>query len=467
MIVIKSYADRAISGKKADNRPQFMQMIGDSSHGEFDVIIVWKIDRFSRDKYDSVMYKAKLKKNGVSVISATEPIDDSPEGKLMESIFEGFSEYYVKDLELKTSRGMTENAIKGKFNGGSVTFGYRIDKNKQFQADPINAPIVTDIFRRYACGEPIRSIVDDLSSKGIKNRDKPITYHFINWLLKNRRYLGEYSFRDTMNTNAIPPLVTLEVFTKCQQRLADNMHKSARFRKVDEKYYLTGKIFCGHCGDTMSGVSGTSKDKGHYRYYQCMSSKKKKCNKKYTRKDFIEDMVVDMTMRIFDDKSLVENIVDTCYSMQSNKSTQLPALKKQLKQTKKEIDNVMNAVKAGLVTKTTKATLEMLEHEQEIIEIAIAQEQIERPIMSKEQIKFGIMKFTQTDIKVPEQRQRIIDTFLNSVHVYEDKMVVILNYKDGEKCISFEDVNSALQNKKNTQVNECSTLFKCGDPYGN
>lgn len=99
--VIKSYADRAISGKRADNRPEFQRMIADSAKGEFDVVIVWKIDRFSRDKYDSVIYKSKLNKNGVSVISATEPIDDSPEGKLMESIFEGFSEYYVKDLELK------------------------------------------------------------------------------------------------------------------------------------------------------------------------------------------------------------------------------------------------------------------------------------------------------------------------------------------------------------------------------
>lgn len=92
--VIRSYADRAISGKRADNRPEFQQMIADSSKGEFEAVIVWKIDRFSRDKYDSVCYKSKLNKNGVSVISATEPIDNSPEGKLMESIFEGFSEYY-------------------------------------------------------------------------------------------------------------------------------------------------------------------------------------------------------------------------------------------------------------------------------------------------------------------------------------------------------------------------------------
>jgi len=75
-----------------------MQMIADSKQGLFDTVIVWKIDRFSRDKYDSVYYKNILKKNGVSVISATEPIDDSPEGQLMESIFEGFSAYYIKRI---------------------------------------------------------------------------------------------------------------------------------------------------------------------------------------------------------------------------------------------------------------------------------------------------------------------------------------------------------------------------------
>ena len=164
--VIKTYADRAISGKRADNRPEFQQMISDSARGEFDAVVVWKIDRFSRDKYDSVMYKYKLNKNGVSVISATEPIDDSPEGKLMESIFEGFSEYYVKDLAQKTSCGMTENAIKGKFNGGKITYGYIIDSNKSFQLDPATAPVVEEIFNRYANGENINGIIDDLHGKG-------------------------------------------------------------------------------------------------------------------------------------------------------------------------------------------------------------------------------------------------------------------------------------------------------------
>ena len=297
--VIKSYADRAISGKRADNRPEFQRMIFDSARGEFDVVIVWKIDRFSRDKYDSVIYKSKLNKNGVSVISATEPIDDSPEGKLMESIFEGFSEYYIKDLAQKTGRGMTENAIKGTFNGGAVTFDYFIDKDKRFRKDPVTAPIVTDIFERYADGEPIRSIVDELNGKGITNNGKKFTYHFINWLLKNRRYLGEYTFREVINTEAIPPLISEEIFERCQKRLSVNKHKAASFRTVEEKYLLTGKVFCGCCGDTMAGISGTGRDGSRYRYYQCMGAKKGDVTRKQLRKIYLKMAFLGSLCRYF------------------------------------------------------------------------------------------------------------------------------------------------------------------------
>ncbi len=462
--VIRNYIDRAISGKRADNRPDFQQMITDSTKGEFDVIIVWKIDRFSRDKYDSAKYKYMLNKNGVSVISATEPIDDTPEGKLMESIFEGFSEYYIRDLAQKTSRGMTENTLKGKFNGGTVTFGYLIDDEKRFAKDPAAAPIVEDIFKRYANGEPIRSIVDSLNSKGVRNNGRKLTYHFINWMLKNRRYLGEYTFKDTLNSEAIPPLVTQEIFEKCQKRLSENKHKAASFKAVEEKYLLTGKIFCGCCGDTMSGISGTGRSE-IYRYYQCMSSKKHRCGMKAVKKDIIENAVLSLTMKMFRDKRLIKRISDSCYKMQNAESSELPALKKRLKENKKEIDNVMKAVKSGVITKSTKAALEKLEQEQEELEAAISLEKIKRPIISREKIEAWIMRFADTDLSNSEQKQKLVDIFVNSVFVYGDKVVVFLNFKDGERCVRFDEVRGEIK-KPNTH-DKCSTSFSSGDPYGN
>ncbi len=459
--IVKTYADRALSGKRADNRPEFMQMIYDSAKGEFDTVIVWKIDRFSRDKYDSANYKNILKKNNVSVISATEPIDDSPEGALMEAIFEGFSVYYVKDLEQKISRGMTENAINGKFNGGSLTYGYFIDENKRFQIDPVTAPVVVEIFKRYASGENIKHIADDLNSKGIFNRGRAFTYHFMNGLLKNRRYIGEYVFRDTINTTAIPRIITQELFDKCQQRIDSNRQKPASFKPVEDKYLLTGKIFCGYCGKSMSGVSGTSKTQKIHRYYQCVNSRKRACGNKRVSKVMIESIVINYAMRMSDDTVLINQIIDTCYELQRKESSQLGVLKGQLKQTQKQLDNVVCAIANGINAESVRTKLEQLEQEKKRLEIQIAQEQIERPIISKEQIAFWIMKFAKANFKSAEEKQALIDIFINSIYIYEDRAVIFFNYKDGEKCVSFDNAQNIIK-KTNTRINECSSFVSSG-----
>ena len=450
--VVKTYADRAISGKKADNRPQFMQMIADSKQKLFDTVIVWKIDRFSRDKYDSVFYKNALKKNGVSVISAKEPIDDTPEGQLMESIFEGFSVYYIKDLSVKVSRGMTENVLKGKFNGGAMTFGYQVDENKHFQPNPDTAPIVQDIFVRYAQGETIKNIINFLIESGVKNRQgKSPTANFVANILKNRRYLGEYRFKDTVVENAFTPLITQDIFDRCQKRLAANKRKPAHFKDVQDTYILTGKIFCGLCGSTMSGVSGTSKTGTKHRYYHCNRAKKKKlCDKKRIRKDLIEDFVVDYTANMLNDDSIVKHIVDSCYNFQMNKNTALPAMNNRLKEIEKELDNVMTVIKQGIFSPTIKTTLDSLEEEKANLELAIAKEQIERPMLSKEQIRCWIDKFRPIDREDLSQRQQLIDAFVNSIYVYDDKFLITYNYKDGEKCISHEEIQEYMQKKENS-----------------
>ena len=467
--VIRTYIDRALSGTRADNRPEFQQMISDSTLREFQYVIVWKIDRFSRDKFDSVKYKYALKSSGVSVISATEPIDGSPEGQMMESVFEGISVYYIKDLAQKTSRGMTENAIKGKFNGGTLTFGYTIDENHHFQLDPVNAPIVLDVFTRYSEGETIRSILEGINSK-MSNNGRKFTYQFQNWMLNNRRYLGEYKFQDTINNEAIPPIVTQELFDKCQHRLNVNKHKAGSFKNNKEKYLLTGKIFCGICGATISGISGTGKCKSIYRYYKCMNVKKHKCNKKPVQKELIENIVLNAAMDIFKDKALVKRISKACFDLQSKESPMLPALKRRLRENQKEIKNLMKAIKAGIVLKTTKSELEKLEAEQEQLETNIAIEKLVKPVIPQEKIQAWLMNFAAADLSDKSQKQKIIDIFVNSVYVYDDRVVIFFNYKDGERCVDFSIVDnpeSANEKKTNTHENECSPLIKSGDPYGN
>ena len=164
--IVDTYIDRAYSAK-TDNRPEFQKMIKDSGKKSFDVVIVWKLDRFSRNRYDSAKYKAMLKKNDVRVLSATEAISEGAEGIILESVLEGMAEYYSADLAEKVTRGMTENALKCRFNGGTVPFGYMIDEEQHYQINPAQAPLVIEMFRRYAGGESITEIIEDLNARGI------------------------------------------------------------------------------------------------------------------------------------------------------------------------------------------------------------------------------------------------------------------------------------------------------------
>ena len=127
--IIGTYIDRALSAK-TDNRPEFQQMISDSSKKQFDVVIIWKLDRFARNRLDSATYRAVLKRNGVNVVSAKENISEGPEGIILESMLEGMAEYYSAELSVKVKRGQKENALKCKANGGTIPFGYVINAER-------------------------------------------------------------------------------------------------------------------------------------------------------------------------------------------------------------------------------------------------------------------------------------------------------------------------------------------------
>ena len=276
MTVVKEYIDRALSAK-TDNRPDFQRMIKDSAKGLFDVVVVWKLDRFARNRYDSAHYKAALKKNGVREISAKENIADGPEGIILESMLEGMAEYYSAELSVKVIRGHTENALKCKYNGGTPTFGFAIDANKQYQPDPVTAPIVLDIFKMYDTGSTMKQIMDHLNALGVTIvRGKPADLNFISGILHNRKYIGEYKYRDIVVPDGIPALVPTDLFERVQEQMKKNKKAPAR-HKAEDDYLLTTKLFCGSCKAMMVGESGTSSSKGQvYHYYRCVKASGKR-----------------------------------------------------------------------------------------------------------------------------------------------------------------------------------------------
>ena len=454
--VLRHYIDRAFSAR-TDNRPEFQNMIRDSGKKLFDMIIVWKLDRFARNRYDSARYKATLKKNGVKVVSATEVISEGAEGIILESVLEGYAEYYSADLSEKVVRGMTENALKCKYNGATVPIGYRIDSEQHFQIDPLKAPFVLEAFKRYDEGATMTQIRDWLNAQGVKNsRGQPITYNNIQRLLSNRRYIGEYSYRSIIVPDGIPMIVPKELFDRVQEKLEKNRKAPAR-HKAEDDYLLTTKLFCGYCGAYLCGESGTSRTGLVHHYYKCVSVKKKRteCHKKPVRKDWIEDLVVRETMKMLMDDAAIEAIVSKLMELQDRENVNLPLYERQLHETETAINNLLNAIQQGILTKSTKARLEELESARDELENRIACEKLAKPKISAEFMTFWLHRFRQLDVKQKSHRKMLIDVFINAIFLYDDKMVITFNYKEGTETIAFDTLKEALSEQASGSDLDC------------
>ena len=345
--IIDTYIDRALSAK-TDNRPSFQQRIKDSSNGSLIALPV------------TVMTRRILKKNGVKVISATEAISSGAEGILLESMLEGYAEYYSAELAEKINRGLTENALKCKYNGGSVAFGYMIDDEQHFQINPTLAPVVLNILNDYLSGKTQKEIREELNNKGLKNANgRDFTINNISKILTNRRYIGNYIYKDVVIENGIPAIVPNDVFDKVQEMIAVNKRAPSRHKAVDD-YLLTTKLYCGKCKSFMVGESGNARGR-RYSYYKCVNTKRNKtCDKKAVKKDWIEDIVIYQVMKFIDDDSLVDLLVNKILSIQGKGSPMLKSLKKQLVQTDTAIENILNAIEQGIITKSTKKRLDEL-----------------------------------------------------------------------------------------------------------
>lgn len=441
--IVDTYIDRALSAR-TDNRPDFQRMIKDSSSKSFDTVIVWKLDRFARDRYDSTHYKRILKKNNVSVISATEKISAGSEGVLLETLLEGMAEYYSVELAEKVNRGMKENALKCKYNGGTLPIGFVIDSEQHFQIDPITAPAVLDAFKMYADGKSMQDIANELNIRGVRTQrhNGKLDVDNITSMLHNRKYIGEYRFKDIVIPDGIPAIVPKDLFDRVQERMIQNKKAPAK-HKAEDEYLLTTKLYCGECGCFMVGESGTGRNKVH-RYYKCVSVKNHRgCHKKSVKKDWIENLVIEQIKKIYFDDELVEKIADEALKLQSKQNTVLPILQKQYAETEKSIKNLLTAIEQGIITESTKKRLEELEFQKNELYSQIAKEESAKPMLTREQIVFWLQKLRQLNTNKLEHRRKLIDSFINAIFLYDDKMVITFNYKDGTREITFKDLESS------------------------
>ena len=462
--VIEEYIDRALSGTN-DNRLRFQQMISDSYKKHFQFILVYQLDRFARNRYDSAHYKNILKKNGVRVLSARENISQDASGILMESVLEGMAEYYSAELGQKITRGMDLNGEKGYSTGGNIALGYKTvrinpdDENskKIFVVDEEKAPLVNRIFEMYAGGMNVTEITNQLNAEGYKtSRGVPFNKNSLRTILQNKRYIGILTYKGKEIPDKIPRIISDELFEKVTEIMNKNRKAPAR-AKAKVEYLLSAKLFCGHCKENMTGSYGTAKSSKIYRYYQCNGAKKKLCHKKMVRKDYIEDLVVNECYKLLTDKNIdkiAKEVVAVCEAEKD--TTNLRRLKTALSENERKHKNLMNAIMECDIESVRKSLyLEIpgLEQEHIKIEKEIALEEKNYPALTIPKVKFFLNQLKNGDVNNMKYRKALIDVFVNAIYLYDDKITLIFN--SGDRPITINDLLLSEIEKEHKQNKFC------------
>lgn len=431
--ILDIYADHATTGTN-DRRPEFQRMIKDAEKGAFSYVIVYTLDRFARDRYDSAVYKRQLKNCGVKVLSAMENINDDPTGILMESMLEGLAEYYSKELSRKIIRGNMDNAEKCMVNG-KPPFGFRRGDDGKYAIVPEEAEIVKEIYTRFAAGETFSDIATDLNNRGIRTKTGSAWgKNSFDRLISNERYIGTYIYKDIRIEGGIPPILEKELFDKVQYLLVNKKNpKNApvKRRRDNSVYLLTGKLYCGKCKEPMIGIAGTSRNKELHHYYKCSTKNKTKtCDKENVRRDWAEYQVAAALKNYVLNDEAISWLADKAVEyFEANKEfSTMKLLKSQLADVQRSLKNVMSAIEQGIITNSTKARLTELEAEEAELKakISISEEKSTLNI-SREDIVIWLSTFKDGDISDKNFQEMLFDAFLVSAYLYDDHWKIIFN----------------------------------------
>lgn len=431
MLVVDTYIDRAMTGTN-DNRASFQKMLKDSNKKQWSVVIVYKLDRFSRNKYESVIHKKTLKDNGIRLVSAMENIPDSPEGTLMEALLEGFNQYFSEELAQKVNRGIKESWLKGNATGGLRLFGYDV-KDKKYIINEYEASIVREVFTKYSNGYKARAIAETLNERGFYRADaKPFTEKYVLYILHNSKYTGKVTRQGVEYDNIYPQIISNELWQKVKAINEENKYAPSRKKEIYD-YILSGKLICGICKRKMCGESGTSHTKDIHYYYSCLSHRRKiKCTTKSVQKLYLEDLVINTTAKLLSEENNIHLIAENIYKLhkqEMNDNTNLKLLTKTRAEAIKASKNIVKAIEQGIITEMTKSRLAELESEISHLDFKIEREkQKSYTFLTIEEIetylKSKVFSNTQ-DIKI---RKLLVNTFIREIILYPDKIIITYNF---------------------------------------
>ena len=477
--VIGIYSDKAKTGTN-DKRPDFQRMMKDAQSGTFRYIIVYMMDRFSRNRRDSIMYKEMLKeKFGIKVLSALEPISDDEGGEFYEMFLEWNAEKYSKRLSKRIRDGIDTSVKNGTYCGGRLMYGYRlVDTEKtgkkgiihKVEINEEESEVVKFIFESYANGVPKKKIAEALNEKGHRFNGKKFTLRMFEHWLVNEKYTGEFTFGGRVCTNVYPQIIDKALFQRVQDKLNERRYVSGGENTAKVPYLLTGKLYCRHCGTKMISDGGTSKKGFKYYYYACKKMKAGECNKHRERKDVLEQTVVSFVFDFLSDKATMDTIANDViayYDKRADESN-LKSINTKIAAIQADVERLTDSyVTAQSTLLRNSIEKKMADYEVLLNDLYTQKVKLEMERgykLTKEDILGFVKGILKTNNIDKDFQKRIIDILVSKVIVYDGRAVVLFNIRGGQnvitEAVSIEDVQNAVNDTLNGVQSPTPTLHQ-------
>ena len=439
IVILDTYIDRAMTGTN-DNRPDFQRMIKDSAEKRWNFILVYKLDRFSRNKFESVINRKKLSDNGVKVLSAMENIPDTPEGIILESLLEGMNQYFSAELSQKVKRGMRETRLKGYYQGGGLPYGYRVEDRK-IVVDEEQAKNVRYMFEQFAKGVYVREIIEALTARGVTYHGKPFAKNTVYNILKNEKYCGVYYHGEERIDNMYPQIVPDEIFERVRNITESNKHGK---RSVEVTYLLRHKLVCGYCGQSVIAENGTARNGERRYYYKCRGRKARvnDCKKAAVPKEELERLVLDAVIGQLKEPVLMDKLVNAILAEQEKRNKENSALlvmQREQRQNEIALDNIMKGIERGIMNNTTNKRMKELEARQEELERLIL---IEKGKQVRQFTEQEVREYYEQTLRM--EPQMLINFLIEKIVLFDDKIEIYYTSPitkspdDGQGCYFYK-----------------------------
>lgn len=417
--VDKVFADRAKSATTA-NRPAFKEMISYVQMHKVNAVICWKRDRFARNRLDSAIYKDKLKELGIKVYYAQESNIESVDGIIIDSVMDGIAEWYSANLSANIRKGNAVGAAH-RWTMGTQVFGLKAGDDKTFVINEDEAPIVKDIYEMYADGAKIKDII---------SKYPQFKRHQLDRMLSNEKYYGRYKMYG-VDDMCIPPIISKELFDKVQEMKSHRKHHP---NLKESDYILTGRLYCGECGEPMVAC-GSNHENKTYRYYCCVGKKKHSCTMARVSKEWAEMQVLNKLKEVIQQDDILEDIATKYVEWQATQVVDIKGLENEKRGLETKINHAYDIM---IENGTNKAILQKVKEMQE--RINAIDEEIDgnlQFVFSKEDV-VAYLKDLRICYDEKDWNKELVRTFLVKAIYSKDRF--ILQTRVTEDDLPVEDI---------------------------